>query len=124
MQAGVRMEEYKVQMFIKSFNEAAKEKVIQYDLKRKSTIYLREIGWTPREMLDYVCANLSVNTYSIGPTLHHNGSGHNVMVFGIFFEQQLLYVKLSYGENGSGACMSFHPNEKEMEFPYRKDGVK
>lgn len=116
------MDEYKVKLFISSFKKAVEQNEIQYELKRKSTLYLRELGWTAKEMLSHVCADLSVNTYSTGPTLHHNGSGHNVMVFGIFCKHQLLYVKLSYGENGGGACMSFHPNEKEMEFPYRKDG--
>lgn len=109
-----------VKLFIMQFKSFAKKDGIStIQLNKKTSSYLREIGWPNSYMLDYILDNLCEDNYYRGPSDHHFIDNTRVMEFGIDLDGQELYVKISITEN-DGACMSFHPCESEMKYPLRK----
>lgn len=109
-----------VKLFVMQFKSYAKMNSIStVQINRKTSMFLRELGWTSSYMLEYILNNLCEENFYRGPSDHHFINNTKVMEFGITLNGQELYVKISLSEE-NGACMSFHPCESEIEYPLRK----
>lgn len=110
-----------VKLFIMQFKVFAKNNsVTTIQINRKTSLFLREIGWTSSYMLEHILNNLCEDNFYRGPSDHHFIDDTKVMEFGIDLNEQEIYVKISLTDQ-AGACMSFHPCESAMDYPLRKE---
>jgi|SRR5580704_7756485 hypothetical protein len=61
---------------------------------------------------------ITETAYVFGPNSDDDGSPGEVWGFGIDIEGTEVYIKLKYHE-GVGKCLSFHPSESELSYPFR-----
>lgn len=71
-------------------------KVDYSEINRKTTIFLRRIGWTNKAMESFILNSIEPNHYFRGPTDHHYNSNCSVVEFGMYLDEYdiELYVKL------------------------------
>ena len=69
-----------------------------------------------------IIKTITVTDYSEGPIVNLLNHLGDLWVFGKDVNKQEVYIKISYGlPNHSTICISFHPAEHPMKYPYRKD---
>ncbi|MFV0557952.1 MAG: hypothetical protein ACK5MW_04865 [Enterococcus sp.] len=112
----------KVNLFLFNFKECAEAGKIDYSqVKRKTSIFLKSIGWKNSSMHNFVIENIEAKHYFRGPSDHHFISDCTVVEFGMELEGELLYVKLELileNETFTSGYMSFHPREQVIDsFP-------
>jgi hypothetical protein len=109
---------------VKCFLSEFKAKVTIYDNllflvreKNQETINELEISPLVRRKL---IMSLEVEDYSEGPIKDGNYVRNELWVFGKFYRNRLIYIKLSLGvENSNPICLSFHIAEFAMSFPLK-----
>lgn len=116
-----------VNLFLSNFHSCASQGKIDYsEVKRKTTNFLRTIGWTNKAMNSYILENIEAKNYFRGPSEHHHHNNRTVMEFGMVMEDVALYVKLDLiiqNEEFVAGYMSFHPREQKIEhFPLDETG--
>lgn len=86
-------------------------------LKNANTLLLLDI---PAARRREIIESILVSNYVQGPlddTLYGIAS---MWVFGKTYKKQELYIKISLGRpNCSVICISFHPAEKPLQYPYK-----
>lgn len=80
------------------------------------------LGITER-MRDELILSLAVENYSSGPMIDEYKPG-NIWVFGKELDSTEIYIKLKIVTDSRGnemaLCMSFHPSEYRMNYPFRR----
>lgn len=80
------------------------------------------LGITER-MRDEFILSLAVENYSSGPMMDEYKPG-NIWVFGKELDSTEIYIKLKIVTDNHGnemaLCMSFHPSEYRMKYPFRR----
>jgi len=115
---------------------STKEEVRRFlaDFKTKmkvfEIIYRDDRGKNTKALLDYeisrtkrreVIENLLVENYSEGPNDDKLYGIATMWIFGVEVKGIEFYIKISYGrENESVICISFHPSEKPMAYPFKQ----
>ena len=70
-----------------------------------------------------IIKTITVDDYSEGPIKNLLNSWGDLWVFGKDYKGQEIYIKICYGiPNSSTICVSFHPAEFPMNYPYKKGG--
>lgn len=109
-----------VETFLKDFDVKFKVfDIIFVDarVKNANTLLLLDIPPARRREIiesilaaDYVQGPLDDTLYGVA----------SLWVFGKIYKQQELYIKISMGRpGGSVICISFHPAEKPLHYPYK-----
>lgn len=70
---------------------------------------------------DEVVGSLTPEDYCQGPLPDETQTG-DVWVFGKHVEGAEVYIKLKLTEDGTPKCISFHPAERRMRYPFRLKG--
>ncbi len=114
-------EKEQVAKFLKEFKEiATKGRGIDFIGRRKNLESLASLGLTKRNSEDEIL-NLSVADYCAGPKPDKDRPGE-IWEFGKIIEAKMVYIKLKIGGGRSekiAKCISFHPAEFPLRFPYR-----
>jgi len=77
-----------------------------------------EISWMKRKE---VIESISVEDYSEGPLDDKLYGIASMWVFGKYIKELEIYIKISFGKpNGQVLCISFHPSEYPMKYPFKK----
>lgn len=108
-----------VNIFIQMFKIQKDLGNIKFRFNRKTTHYLREIGWTTKQMSEHVVDLISTDTYYRGPSPHHNQLNATVMEFGIPILSEEIYTKICI-DSTCGAFLSFHLPEREITYPLKE----
>ncbi len=111
--------ENQVKLFINLFHRHWQNGKVQDMYTKKSQDYLRSIGITIKEAKEHTIKHISSDNFYRGPSKHHVLDCVQVCEFGVNYHGEEIYVKISCSEN-DGACMSFHPPERAMQFPLKK----
>lgn len=105
------------------------------DFKTKMSIYqiifLDDRGKNAQALLDLdmspisrkeTITKLKVEDYSEGPLDEKMRGILPMWVFGKIVKKQEVYIKISMGvENLQTICISFHPSEHPMNYPFKKE---
>lgn len=89
--------------------------------RQEKTIRFMQLMELERDDVIAVLYTLAEEHYSEGPSRNDWNTG-DVWVFGIHLDEKLIYVKLSVTSvqrRHAMLCMSFHPAERPMRFPYQ-----
>jgi hypothetical protein len=68
-----------------------------------------------------VIRSLTPEDYCKGPLPDETQSG-DVWIFGAQIEDTEVYIKLKLTESEAPICLSFHPAERELRYPFKKKG--
>lgn len=115
------MELMEVSQFLTTFQMKMKIfDVLFLDDRSKNGNALTGLEMRPMERLT-VLERLTVENYSEGPKNDNMMGSSPLWVFGSIVNGVEIYIKLSLGmANSSVICVSFHPSEYKMKFPFRK----
>ena len=84
----------------------------------KNQAGLLALGIT-RQHRRQVILSLTCDDYSSGPSPDIAYPGEPVWVFGAVVEGTEVYIKLKLPPEGKPTCISFHPAERRIEYPFR-----
>lgn len=117
--------EDEVKKFLKEFQALAKVFDMIIINRDKNTKALLELGISPNIRKDIIMT-LKVDNYYRGPSEDRKLPQNEVWEFGAELEDgQEVYIKLSCRrEQSRGICLSFHPPEHEITYPFRPDKKK
>lgn len=108
-----------VQIFLNNFKVKARTFGILYYPRHKNTDALLLSGINA-EIRENLIMKLEVKDYYRGPTKDDDPKRPDFYEFGIIYESQEIYVKLSLGKfNKSPHCMSFHSPDDVIDYPLR-----
>jgi hypothetical protein len=95
--------------------------IVFLDERNKNTQALADLEITPIQRIEYL-KKLKVENYLSGPNKDNLGiSLSDYWEFGIKFKKVDIYVKIRMGKpNRSVICISFHPAERKMKYPFLK----
>lgn len=113
--------EQEVEAFLKAFHTRMKVwDVLFRDDRSKNVESLGILGITPN-MRKAVLQALTVADFSEGPMKDRLNSGPDLWVFGKDVKEHDVYIKVTLGmlEKGPVLCISFHPAEQPMKFPFK-----
>lgn len=116
---------FQVKLFLSEFRKCHQNHAVYYgDLNRKTTNYLREIGWTYENMKNFILRQLKPSDYFRGLNEHHFLPNRTVAEFALQLEETQLYIKLeliSEDQHFVAGYLSCHPAEKPVtHFPLKK----
>jgi len=110
-----------IERFLKQFKAKLKVFDVVYINREKNTQALLELEITPAERRR-VLENIELRDYSDGPleeTMHDGLS--NMWVFGKLVKGTEVYIKITIGtENRPVICVSFHPAEHPLTYPFKE----
>ena len=114
-----------IEQFLKIFKSCWDGSVVpRQDTRNEET--LADLCITPRHRLKEV-RNLCAEDYYRGPSPDHDGDpGKEWWEFGRSIEGYEIYIKIRIYKKSNnqyaGKCMSFHIADKEITYPYKKEG--
>lgn len=115
--------EAQVKAFLSDFHQKMKiypEEIRFRDDRGKNFEALAVLDITARQRLEYIKA-LTLTDYSEGPKDDILHTGSPLWVFGCMVKKVSVYIKISMGPpNKPVICISFHPAEYEMAFPFKR----
>jgi hypothetical protein len=113
--------EQEVETFLKDFKVKMKIwDVVFRDDRGKNTQALADLELRPVERIK-ILENIKSVDYSEGPLEEKLYGGSKMWVFGKEVKQHEVYIKISIGfTNASVICISFHPAEHLMKYPFKK----
>jgi len=114
--------EQEVDAFLKEFPTRMKVwDVVFRDDRSKNVESLGVLGIVPN-MRKAVLQDLSVSDFSRGPFKDGLNSGPDLWEFGKEVKEHNVYIKVTLGmiKEGPVLCISFHPAERPMEFPFKR----
>ncbi|MCR4427386.1 MAG: type II toxin-antitoxin system MqsR family toxin [Firmicutes bacterium] len=86
--------------------------------RQKNLDALAFMGWTEEVVLETLCS-LAVENYVTGPEGDRGFPGEEVWTFGIETDNGEYYIKLKVRTGDGLVCLSFHPAEYPLRYPYR-----
>lgn len=109
-----------VEAFLKDFRVKYKVfDIIFRDSRGKNANTLLTLDITPLKRRE-VIESIRAADYSEGPLNDQLYGIASLWVFGKVFKQTELYIKISMGApNSNVICISFHPAERPMSYPYK-----
>lgn len=94
--------------------------ILYRDDRGKNTQALADLEITPAHR-DRVIKSLEPLDYSEGPIADTLNKGKEMWVFGKMVKGAEIYIKVTMGIAGSSViCISFHPAEKPMKYPFKQ----
>ena len=111
-----------VEAFLKEFHARMKVwSVVFRDDRAKNVVALVELGIVPNAR-KRTLEELTVMDFSEGPMKDTLNSGPDLWVFGKELKEHEVYVKVTLGMQKQGPvfCISFHPSEQAMTFPFKR----
>ncbi|MCW5899517.1 MAG: type II toxin-antitoxin system MqsR family toxin [Flavobacteriales bacterium] len=110
-----------VEAFLREFHARMKVwDVVFRDDRAKNVEALVVLGIVPKAR-ERMLAELSVSDFSEGPMKDSLNSGPDLWVFGKELKEHEVYIKVTLGMQKQGPvfCISFHPSEHTMTFPFK-----
>ncbi len=110
-----------VEAFLREFHARMKVwSVVFRDDRAKNMEALVVLGIVPRAR-ERMLAELSVMDFSEGPMKDTLNSGPDLWVFGKELKEHEVYIKVTLGMEKAGPvfCISFHPSQHNMTFPFK-----
>ena len=109
-----------IEKFLSEFHQKVQVfDIIFLDERDKNLDSLAKLDITPNARKEII-KTITVTDYSEGPIRNLLNSLGDLWVFGKDVNDQEVYIKISYGlPNHSTICISFHPAEHPMNYPYR-----
>jgi hypothetical protein len=108
-----------VQAFLNDFKAKTRTFGIVYYPRQKNTDAMLRLGINA-EIREELILKLEVKDYYRGPTRDKDQERPDFYEFGINYQGQEIYIKLSLGKfNKSPHCMSFHTPTDSIEYPLR-----
>jgi hypothetical protein len=92
-------------------------------LRRETRLTITQLGLVSQWDVADIITGLTLQDYSAGPKPDMDTSKRgSVWEFGATVDGNLIYLKLKVRESNPQevVCLSFHPPERPMKFPYRK----
>lgn len=91
------------------------------DERNKNTQALAELDITSNQRKECL-KKLRIEDYSSGPNIDKlDLQLSEYWEFGIQLKKKEIYIKIRIGKsNSSVICISFHPSERKMKYPYKK----
>jgi hypothetical protein len=87
-------------------------------MKNTQAMLNLEISWEKRKT---IVESISVEDYSEGPLDDKLYGIASMWVFGKYIKELEIYIKISFGRpNEHVLCVSFHPAQYKMSFPFKK----
>ena len=114
--------EQEVETFLKQFHaRMGIWDVVFRDDRSKNVESLGNLGIVPN-MRKAVLQALTISDYSEGPMKDGLNSGPDLWVFGKEVKEHDVYIKVTLGITTEGPvlCISFHPAERPMDFPFKR----
>jgi hypothetical protein len=114
--------EQEVDAFLKEFHTRMKVwDIVFRDDRSKNVESLGAMGIVPN-MRKAVLNELTVKDFSEGPMKDGLNSGPDLWVFGKEVKEHDVYIKVTLGmvKEGPVLCISFHPAEQPMKFPFKR----
>jgi len=109
---------YALNAFLEEAHELLKENKLHLVNRDKNTETMLNLGLTPTDVEDILIENLSVRNYYRGPEEDYDpDKSGNIWKFGIEYDGEELYVKLTIDENL--VCISFHTAKFNIDYPFR-----
>ncbi len=111
-----------VERFLKDFKvKMSIYQIIFLDERGKNAQALLDLDMSPISRKETI-ANLKVEDYSEGPFEEKMRGILPMWVFGKTVKKQEVYIKISMGvENSKTICISFHPAEHPMSYPFKHE---
>lgn len=89
--------------------------------RSKNHNFIREIGWFPSQVLEYISEELEIYDYIIGPEAHHKpGNSGAIWIFGKEIEEYPVYIKV-WDKKDEMICISFHESTKELDYYFKEE---
>ena len=108
-----------VDRFLKDFKQKTKIFQIIFDVRGKNAQALLDLDINPVKRKE-VIESLKVDDYSEGPLEEKMRGILPMWVFGKMVKKQEVYIKISMGlANSQTICISFHPAEYPMNYPFK-----
>lgn len=110
-----------VNAFLQQFHSRMKIwNVVFRDDRSKNVQALIDLGIVANARKS-VLEKLTIQDFSEGPTKDGLNSGPDLWVFGKEVKEQEVYIKVTIGmaKEGPVLCISFHPSERSMQFPFK-----
>ena len=109
-----------VERFLKDFKlKSGIFQIIFLDDRGKNAKALLDLEISPGKRKEII-NKLEVEDYSEGPLEEKMRGILPMWVFGKMVKKQEVYIKISMGvENSNTICISFHPAEYPMNYPYK-----
>ena len=108
--------------FLKEFKELMGQGRYIVKGHYKNIQTLKDLGITAR-LRDELILSIALQDYSSGPISDELNPGH-FWVFGKELDKTEIYIKLkivTYStRNEKAICISFHPSERPMKYPFRR----
>lgn len=114
--------EEEVNAFLKEFHARMKIwSVLFRDDRTKNAQALSVLGIVANGRKS-VLEQLTTHDFSEGPMKDGLNSGPDLWVFGKEVKEHEVYIKVTIGmvKEGPVFCISFHPSEHPMEFPFKR----
>lgn len=111
-----------VKAFLRDFHQKMKiypEGIKFRDDRSKNFQALLDLDISAKQRMETIEA-LTHSDYSEGPNEDTLNTGSPLWIFGRTVKKTMVYIKISMGlANRPGICISFHPAEYEMKFPFK-----
>ena len=91
----------------------------EYTFEKQDMINLTQLGISYSTAVDIV-KNLAYDSYVSGPEPDHLYNEQDIFVFGEFYEEIELYIKLTFRKQDDLFIMSFHEAKYKMNYPLKK----
>ena len=111
-----------VEAFLQEFHARMRVwRVVFRDDRAKNMEALVVLGIVPKTR-ERLLAELTVEDFSEGPMKDMLNSGPDLWVFGKKLKEHEVYIKVTLGFESAGPvfCISFHPSEHAMSFPFKR----
>lgn len=121
----LKVKKDEVEKFLSDFKTKLKVFDVHFlDERNKNTQALADLDITHIQRIDYL-KELKVENYLSGPNKDKLGINlSDYWEFGIKVKKAEVYIKIRLGKpNGKVICISFHPAERNMKYPFKKGGV-
>jgi hypothetical protein len=89
------------------------------DDRKKNIQALLDLDITPDKRVD-VIRSLKVENYAMGPVDENMQGYASMWIFGSKIKNREIYIKISMGKFNGVICISFHPSEHPLTYPYKK----
>lgn len=115
-------------VFLTYCKKAVKDGNCYFVRTPKAVNYLIELDITERNALSIIY-DLTPNNYCEGPKPHHSNQSRMIWIFGYFFDDIELYIKLepdliNHNEQIPRVkILSFHPAKHPMKYPLQKKEI-
>ncbi|MDB5227429.1 MAG: toxin [Bacteroidota bacterium] len=113
-----------VKKFLNEFKARLRTfEIIFLDKRPKNAQALADLGIVPLQRMEILEA-IDVIDYSEGPLDEVAYKGSDMWVFGKDVKEKEVYIKITIGNiEGRPLCISFHPAEYKMNYPFKNNSV-